>query len=73
MVFFHLNLGLVSGLFRSDIPAKGEHTRTDVVCSFQLTAAGLSEVLATARPVAGYFVDVPSHTLVDWRDSEETL
>ena len=32
MVFFHLNLGLVSGLFRSDIPAKGEHTRIDVVC-----------------------------------------
>jgi len=33
MVFFHLNLGLVSGLFGSDIPVKGERTRTDVVCS----------------------------------------
>jgi len=40
MVFFHLNLGLVSGLFRSDIPAKGEHIL------LQPKAGGLSEVLA---------------------------
>jgi hypothetical protein len=43
MVFFHLKLGIVSGLFRSDIPAKDEHTRTDLV---RCKAGGLSEVLA---------------------------